>query len=83
MFDTKSIVCPVCLSELNYNDKVLICANTDCMVEYYIIDNIPNLIVEEANTRCPRCNNKREWNNIEKFLYCRNCNFYVGRNNNN
>lgn len=80
--NTELIVCPICLNKLRPDKQILICGNPTCKVEYQIINNIPNLLVEEANIKCPCCNEKREWNNIEKILYCKNCNLYVKRNSN-
>lgn len=78
---TELLVCPICLNKLNINNETLICTNVVCKAQYFIVNKIPNLIVEEADIKCPGCGIKRVWNNIEKVLYCKNCNLYVKRNN--
>jgi uncharacterized protein YbaR (Trm112 family) len=75
------LVCPVCLSDFLYIEKenILKCINNLCAVEYSIVNDIPNLLVDEAKTDCPSCKEKRIWNPLEKTLYCQKCNKIVTR----
>lgn len=56
MFDNRLmeiLVCPWCLGELSHHEARLTCAR--CGAVYRIENDIPQMLVEEAELHCPKC----------------------------
>jgi len=47
------LVCPWCLGKLDYAQDRLTC--THCSAAYRVADDIPHMLVEEAELHCPAC----------------------------
>lgn len=47
------LVCPWCLGALKHEADRLACVK--CRAGYSIVDDIPNMLVEEADLRCVHC----------------------------
>ena len=47
------LACPWCLGGLDYGEERLTCRR--CGAVYAIVDDIPNMLVEEAELHCPHC----------------------------
>ncbi len=61
MLDSKLLeilACPWCLGELDYRDDKLACRR--CKAVYAVVDDIPNMLVEEAELHCPLCGGPME-----------------------
>ncbi|MEN6479761.1 MAG: Trm112 family protein [Anaerolineales bacterium] len=43
------LVCPACRTKLSLVGSWLVCPNESCARKYPIIDDIPNLLIEEGN----------------------------------
>lgn len=63
------LVCPWCLGELDLADNKLTCQN--CRTVYAIEDDIPNMLVHEAQLFCPKCN--KEMEKAEEHAFCSPC----------
>ena len=49
----KILACPWCLGDLDHRDDKLTCRQ--CGAVYSIVDDIPNMLIEEAELHCPKC----------------------------
>lgn len=54
------LACPFCKSDIKLTDNKLICCNQDCNLKYPIIDDIPVMLIDEAEKPCPSCGKERE-----------------------
>lgn len=65
------LACPFCKSELSQADEKLLCKNAKCNVRYSIRENIPVMLIDEAERPCPKCSASRDWK--EDVLSCPKC----------
>jgi len=63
------LVCPWCLGELDLAGEKLTCRK--CRTVYAIEDDIPNMLVPEAQIFCPLCS--KEMEKIEEYACCASC----------
>jgi len=52
------LACPWCLGGLDHSDDKLSCKQ--CGAVYSITDDVPNMIVDEAELHCPQCSDVLE-----------------------
>lgn len=65
------LVCSLCKSDLKLDGDRLHCTNGECRLVFSIQDDIPNMLIDEAERPCPKCSAAREWN--EDVLRCPKC----------
>ena len=65
------MACAFCKSELRQEGEKLHCANPECKIVYSVKDDIPIMLIDEAERPCPRCSTSREW--VDDLLKCPKC----------
>jgi hypothetical protein len=65
------LVCAFCKSELKLEGERLRCTHSECGLVYAIKDDIPIMLVDEAERPCPKCSARRDWTDDE--LKCPKC----------
>ena len=65
------ICCAFCKSDLKLEGMKLLCSNKDCGLIYTIEDDIPNMLIDEAQRPCPKCKEQRDWD--DDILKCPKC----------
>lgn len=65
------LACPFCKSELSQADEKLLCANAKCGMRFPIRENIPVMLIDEAERPCPKCSATRDWK--DDVLSCAKC----------
>ncbi len=65
------LACPFCKSDLKLEGEKLICMNKECNLKYQIREDIPIMMIDEADRSCPKCSTQRNWN--DDVLTCPKC----------
>ena len=65
------MACAFCKSELRQDGEKLHCTNPECMIVYSVKDDIPIMLIDEAERPCPKCSATREW--VDDLLKCPKC----------
>jgi uncharacterized protein YbaR (Trm112 family) len=65
------MACAFCKAELRLDGEKLRCVNAECGLVYSIKDDIPIMLIDEAERPCPKCSATREWN--DDILRCAKC----------
>ena len=65
------MACAFCKSELRLDGDKLHCSNKECGLVYVIKDDIPIMLIDEAERPCPKCSTTRDWN--DDVLKCSKC----------
>jgi uncharacterized protein len=65
------MACSFCKSELRLEGETLHCANAKCGLVFPIKDDIPVMLIDEAQRPCPQCGTSRDWN--DDVLKCPKC----------
>ena len=65
------MACSFCKSTLRLEGDKLHCANRDCSLVFPIKDDIPVMLIDEAQRPCPQCGTTRDWN--DDVLKCPKC----------
>ena len=65
------LACPFCKSDIKLEGEKIICTNVSCGCRYSVKDNIPVMLIDEAERPCPKCNTQREWD--DTILKCPKC----------
>ena len=63
--------CAFCKSDLRHEEEKLHCTNAECGLIYTIEDDIPNMLIDEAQRPCPKCSKQRDWD--DDLLKCAQC----------
>ncbi|MFH1226951.1 MAG: hypothetical protein V1701_03480 [Planctomycetota bacterium] len=71
MFDI--MVCPLCKADIKMENDKIICTRPECGCRFRIEDDIPVMLIEEAERPCPKCGKQRDWIDAEDLLKCVNC----------
>jgi len=66
------MACPLCLSALKLDGGAICCVNAACGCRYPIKDEIPVMLIDEAERPCPACGAPRDWNEGD-VLTCPKC----------
>jgi hypothetical protein len=64
------LACPLCKSDLRLEGEKLHCTNAACNCRYLVQDDIPNMLVDEAERPCPKCSQPRTWEPESDSLSC-------------
>ncbi|MFH1230778.1 MAG: hypothetical protein V1709_04700 [Planctomycetota bacterium] len=67
------LICPFCKSDCKQRDSDIICTNPECLCVYRIEDDIPVMLIDEANRSCPKCGSQRDWIEERNLLRCPKC----------
>lgn len=67
------LACPLCKTPVRMEGEKLVCQNADCGCRYGIQDDIPDMLLEEAERLCPGCGAQREWLPEQDLLRCPKC----------
>lgn len=65
------MACAFCKSELRAEGEKLHCVNDACKLIYSVKDDIPIMLIDEAERPCPKCAANRDWN--DDVLKCPKC----------
>ena len=65
------LCCAFCKTDLRLEGERLHCTNTECGLVYAIEDDIPNMLIDEAQRPCPKCQKQRDWD--DDVLRCPAC----------
>jgi hypothetical protein len=65
------MACAFCKSELRLEADKLHCRNAECGLIYSVKDDIPIMLIDEAERPCPKCPARREWE--DDLLRCPQC----------
>lgn len=65
------LVCYFCKSDLRVEGERLFCTNAECRLIFSVEDDIPNMLIDEAQRPCPKCDATRDWD--EDLLRCPKC----------
>lgn len=65
------MACALCKSELRLEGERLLCTQAECGLLYKIQDDIPIMLIDEAERPCPKCRAQRDWTDDE--LKCPKC----------
>ncbi len=67
------LACPLCKSELEVKEGKLHCRNSDCNLRFLVQEDIPIMLIEEAERPCPGCGTARAWEPDKDTLRCEKC----------
>ena len=65
------LACAFCKTEVRVEGGRILCGNPKCGLIYKIQDDIPVMLIDEAERPCPKCKATRDWNN--DVLKCPKC----------
>ena len=65
------LACPFCKSDIKLTGEKLVCTNKDCGCSYRVEDDIPIMLIDEAERPCPKCSAQRDWD--DDILKCPKC----------
>ena len=65
------MACALCKSELKLEGDKLHCRNGECGLIYPVRDEIPIMLIDEAERPCPKCKAQRDWD--DDLLKCAKC----------
>lgn len=65
------LACAFCKSELRLEGEKLYCTRPECGIIYSIQDDIPVMLIDEAERPCPKCSAQRDWK--DDVLSCPRC----------
>jgi hypothetical protein len=66
------LACPLCLSTVKMDGGRICCTNASCGCRYVVKDEIPVMLIDEAERPCPSCGAQRDWNE-DNVLTCPKC----------
>lgn len=67
------LACPLCKSDLKAEGDKLHCTNAACGCRYAVQDDIPNMLIDEAERPCPKCGKQRKWEPETDSISCPAC----------
>jgi len=65
------MACSFCKSGLRLDGDRLRCVNAECGLVYSVKDDIPVMLIDEAERPCPKCGATRDW--TDDVLKCAKC----------
>lgn len=67
------MACPLCKSPLEHKEQKLLCTHGECGCRYPVQDDIPIMLIDEAERPCPACGQQRMWDPEKDTLRCEKC----------
>jgi len=65
------MACAFCKSALRLDGDRLRCEKAECGLVYFVKDDIPIMLIDEAERPCPKCAATRDW--TDDVLKCPKC----------
>lgn len=65
------LACAFCKSAIRVEGQRIHCGNAKCGLVYRVEDDIPIMLIEEAERPCPKCKTTRDWK--DDVLSCSKC----------
>ena len=65
------LACAFCKSAVRLDGDKLRCSNAECGLVYAVKDEIPIMLIDEAERPCPKCGASRTW--TDDLLKCPKC----------
>lgn len=65
------LACAFCKSEVRVQGNMILCTEEKCGLRYRIQDDIPVMLIDEAERPCPKCDKQRDWQ--DDVLKCPAC----------
>lgn len=65
------LACAFCKSDLKYENDKLLCTNARCGLRFGVKEDIPIMLIDEAERPCPKCGTTRDWK--DDVLSCPKC----------
>ena len=65
------MACAFCKSPLRLEGEKLHCTRRECGLVYPVRDDIPVMLIDEADRTCPGCSASRDWK--DDLLSCPKC----------
>jgi hypothetical protein len=65
------LACAFCKTAVTLDGDRLRCGNAGCGLVYAVKDEIPIMLIDEAERPCPKCSATREW--TDDLLKCPKC----------
>lgn len=73
------MACPLCGADLVHHPaeaakgETIACTRRECGLVFSVKDDIPVMLIDEADRRCPTCGQQRGWNGNDGTLRCVPC----------
>lgn len=67
------LACPLCLAPLKQEGEKLLCTEGQCNLRYAIRDEIPIMLIDEAERPCPSCSAPRVFEPDKDQVRCEKC----------
>jgi uncharacterized protein YbaR (Trm112 family) len=67
------LACPLCKADVKLEGEKLICTNNQCNCRYSVKDDIPIMLIDEADRPCPSCATQRQWQPDKDTVKCPKC----------
>ena len=65
------LACAFCKTPVRPEGERLLCGNPACGLAYAVKDDIPVMLIDEAERPCPKCKATRDWK--DDVLSCKAC----------
>lgn len=66
------LACPFCKSDVSLQgEDRIVCSNKECALKFPIKEDIPVMLIEEAEKPCPGCGKQRELK--DEVITCPSC----------
>lgn len=65
------LACAFCKEPVDVKEEKITCSNAKCGLIYRIQDDIPVMLIDEAERSCPSCKQQRTWE--DDILRCPGC----------
>jgi uncharacterized protein YbaR (Trm112 family) len=66
------LACPLCHAAVKLDGGKICCTNVECGCRFLIKDEIPVMLIDEAERPCPKCGAQRDWDEGD-VLTCPKC----------
>ncbi len=66
------LACPLCRAAVTLDGGKICCTNAACGCRFLIKDEIPVMLIDEAERPCPSCGTQRDWDEGD-VLVCPKC----------
>ncbi|MBI2931974.1 MAG: hypothetical protein HYY16_10005 [Planctomycetes bacterium] len=69
------MACPLCKADVRHRPEpeAILCTRPECGLVFRVQDDIPVMLIEEAQRPCPGCGAQREWDEKNEAVRCAKC----------
>lgn len=71
------LACSFCKSDLKFEGDKIFCLNKECGIVYKVEEDIPNMLIDEAERPCPKCGTRRDFKNDRIECPNKSCGAYL------